>query len=356
MADISASLVKELRELSGAGMMDCKHALTETNGDIDAAIDLLREKGLGKAAKKADRLASEGLISVDVSGDFRQATISEVNSETDFVAKNEKFIEMTKNITSHIQTNKIVHLEKLQESTISGKNFTEYLNSQIATIGENLVVRRFITLSAQDETSVVNGYVHSNGRVGVILGAKCSSKEIALKTADLLKNIAMHAAAMKPSFLSYKELGEEFAEKEFIALKANIEKENEEARRLKKLEKKIPLYGSRAQITDKVLAEAKAKMEADLKAQGKPEKIWDRIIPGQIDRFIADNTQLDQQYALLSQFYVMDESKSIKQVVEERAKELGGSIELVEYVRFELGEGLEKKSDDFAAEVAAQLG
>lgn len=355
MAEISANLVKELRELTGAGMMDCKHALMETNGDMDAAIDLLREKGLGKAAKKADRLASEGLVSVEISSDFRTATISEINSETDFVAKNDKFINMTKDITSHIQTSEIVQLEKLQESVIGGKNFTEYLNSQIAAIGENLVVRRFVTVTAKDDTSVVNGYVHSNGRVGVLLGAKCSSKEIAAKTTDLLKNIAMHAAAMKPLCLSYKDLDSSFIEKEFVALKANVEKENEEAKRLKKLEKKMPLFGSKAQITDKILAEAKSNMEKELKAQGKPEKIWDRIIPGQLERFIADNTQIDQQYALLSQFYVMDDSKTVKQAVEERAKELGGSIELVEYVRFELGEGLEKKGDDFAAEVAAQL-
>ncbi|MDR1461511.1 MAG: translation elongation factor Ts [Campylobacteraceae bacterium] len=355
MAEINSNLIRELRERSGAGMMDCKNALTQTDGDIEAAISLLHEKGLGKAAKKSDRLASEGLISVEVSDDFRVVTISEINSETDFVAKNEKFVNMTKNITSHIQTNNIVHVESLQESAIEGKNFAEYLNTQIATIGENLVVRRFVTIRAKDETSVVNGYVHSNGRVGVILGVKCSSCEIASKSVELLKNIAMHAAAMKPTYLSYTELSQEFIEKEFVAFKANLEKENEEARRLKKLEKKIPLYGSMAQLTDEVLAEAKVKMEAELKAQGKPEKIWDRIIPGQIDRFIADNTQLDQQYALLSQFYVMDEGKTVAQVIENKAKELGGSIELVEYVRFELGEGLEKKADDFAAEVAAQL-
>ncbi|MDR0408075.1 MAG: translation elongation factor Ts [Campylobacteraceae bacterium] len=355
MAEINSNLIKELRERSGAGMMDCKNALSQTNGDIEAAIDLLHEKGLGKAAKKSDRLASEGLISVEVSNDFKAVTISEINSETDFVAKNEKFVNMTKQITSHIQTNNILHVENLQESAIEGKNFAEYLNTQIATIGENLVVRRFVTIRAKDKTSVVNGYVHSNGRVGVILGAKCSSENIAAKTADLLKNIAMHAAAMKPAYLSYTELSQEFIEKEFVAFKANLEKENEEARRLKKLEKKIPLYGSKAQLTDEVLAEAKTKMEAELKAQGKPEKIWDRIIPGQLDRFIADNTQLDQQYALLSQFFVMDESKTIEQVIKSRAEELGGSIELVEYVRFELGEGLEKKVDDFAAEVAAQL-
>jgi elongation factor Ts len=354
MAEVSASLVKELREMTGAGMMDCKNALVQTNGDIDAAVDFLREKGLGKAAKKADRLASEGLISVEVSSDFKVATISEINSETDFVAKNDKFIAMTKKITKHIQDNNIQNVEELQNSSINGTNFGEYINSQIATIGENLVVRRFVTIKASNDF-VANGYIHSNGRVGVLLEAKISQNIETQKAADLLKNIAMHAAAMKPIYLSYKELTLDFIEKELVALKANIEKENEENRRLKKLEKKIPLYGSRAQITDEVLVGVKTELETELKAQGKPEKIWDRIIPGQIERFIADNTQLDQQYALLSQFYVMDDTKTIEQAVKARAEELGGTIELTKYIRFELGEGLEKKVDDFAAEVAAQL-
>lgn len=354
MAEISASMVKELRELTGAGMMDCKNALIETNGDMDAAISLLREKGLGKAAKKADRLASEGLVSVEVGSEFNCATISEINSETDFVAKNDKFIDMTKNTTLHIQSKDVKSVDELLETTINGSKFSEYLNTQIATIGENLVVRRFATLKATNN-GVINGYVHSNGRVGVLLAASCSDSSMREEVAELLRNIAMHAAAMKPTYLSYKELGKDFIEQETIALKANIEKENEEARRLGKLEKKIPLYGSRAELTDAVLAEAKSKMENDLKASGKPEKIWDRIIPGQIERFIADNTQIDQQFTLLSQFYVMDDSKTIEQVIEEKAKALNGTIELVEYVRFELGEGLEKKVDDFAAEVAAQL-
>ncbi len=354
MAEISAGMVKELRELTGAGMMDCKSALIETNGDMDAAISLLREKGLGKAAKKADRLASEGLISIEVSNDFTCATISEINSETDFVAKNDKFIDMTKSTTLHIQAKDVKTVDELLETNINGSNFSEYLKTQIATIGENLVVRRFATLKATNN-GVTNGYVHSNGRVGVLLSAVCSDASMKPKVAELLRNIAMHAAAMKPTYLSYKELSKDFIEQEIVALKANIEKENEEARRLGKLEKKIPLFGSKAQLTDEVLAEAKAKMEEDLRAAGKPEKIWDRIIPGQIERFIADNTQIDQQFTLLSQFYVMDDSKTIEQVINEKAKELNGTIELIEYVRFELGEGLEKKVDDFAAEVAAQL-
>lgn len=354
MAEISAGMVKELRELTGAGMMDCKNALIETNGDMDAAVALLREKGLGKAAKKADRLASEGLVSVEVTADFSAATMSEINSETDFVAKNDKFIAMTQSTTQHIQAKDVKSVDDLLETTIDGSKFSEYLNTQIATIGENLVVRRFATLKATNN-GVVNGYVHSNGRVGVLLSANCSDASMKPKVAELLRNIAMHAAAMKPTYLSYKELSLDFIKEETVALKANIEKENEEARRLGKLEKKIPLFGSKAELTDEVIAQAKAKMEDDLRAAGKPEKIWDKIIPGQIERFITDNTQIDQQFALLSQYYVMDDSKTIEQVIDEKAKELNGTIQLVEYVRFELGEGLEKKADDFAAEVAAQL-
>lgn len=354
MSNISASTVKELRELTGAGMMDCKNALIETNGDMDAAINLLREKGLGKAAKKADRLASEGLISIEVKDDFTCATISEINSETDFVAKNDKFLELTKKTTLHVQQKDIKTVEELLETSIDGSKFSEYFNTQISTIGENLVVRRFATLKASNG-GVVNGYVHSNGRVGVLLAASCSDENMKPKVAELLRNIAMHAAAMKPTYLSYKELDKDFIKQETVALIANLEKENDEAKRLGKLAKKIPLYGSRAELTDEVIAKAKAKMEDELRAAGKPEKIWDKIIPGQIDRFIADNTQIDQQFTLLSQFYVMDDSKTIEQVVNEKAQELNGTIKLVEYVRFELGEGLEKKVDDFAAEVAAQL-
>ncbi len=140
MAEITAAMVKELRESTGAGMMDCKNALSETNGDFDKAVQLLREKGLGKAAKKADRLAAEGLVSVKVSDDFTSATVSEINSETDFVAKNDQFIALTKDTTAHIQNNSLQSVEELHSSTINGVKFEEYLKSQIATIGENLVV------------------------------------------------------------------------------------------------------------------------------------------------------------------------------------------------------------------------
>lgn len=353
--EISAAKVKELREMTGAGMMDCKKALTETNGNIEKAVDFLREKGLGQAAKKADRLASEGLVGVQVTEDLKKATLSEINSETDFVAKNENFQLFSQKTTTHIQAGNIKDIDSLMDSSINGENFKEYFNTQINTIGENIVVRRFVTIEA-GKNGVVNGYLHSNGRVGVIIAAKCDSEETAQKSAEFIRNICMHAAAMKPLYLSHESLDPEFVEKETTALIADIEKTNEEYKRLGKNFKKVPLYGSKIQLTEAVLAKAEEDIKAELKSQNKPEKIWDKIIPGQMDRFIADNTQLDQQFVLLSQFYVMDDKKTIAQVVEEKGKEFGGSIELVEYVRYELGEGLEKKQEDFAAEVAAQIG
>jgi elongation factor Ts len=351
---ISASMVKELRELSGAGMMDCKKALVETEGDIEKAMDFLREKGLGKAAKKSDRLASEGLVSVAVSDDFSSATITEINSETDFVAQNDGFINFTKSVTAHVQASNANDKEALSATSVDGVEFDEYFGVEVSKIGENVVLRRFATLNA-GENGVVNGYGHSNGRVGVILGATCDSAKTAEGAKDLLKNIAMHAAAMKPTVLSYTDLDSEFIEKENIAIIADIEKENEELARLKKPLKRIPEFVSKLQLTDEAMAKAEENMKAELKEQGKPEKIWDKIIPGQLSRFVADNTQLDQQLALLSQFFVMDDKKTIEEVVAEKAKELGGTIELVDYVKYDLGEGLEKKVDDFAAEVEAQL-
>ncbi|MBZ7970232.1 elongation factor Ts [Campylobacter sp. RM3125] len=357
MAEITAAMVKELRESTGAGMMDCKNALSETDGDFDKAVQLLREKGLGKAAKKADRLAAEGLVSVKVNDDFSSVTITEINSETDFVAKNDQFISLTKDTTAHIQNNSLQSVEELHSSIINGVKFEEYLKSQIATIGENLVVRRFATLKSS-ANGVVNGYIHTNGRIGVIIAAACDSAEIASKSRDFLKQICMHIAAMKPSYLSYEELDISFIESEYKALVAELEKENEERRRLKdpnKPELKIPKFASRKQLSEEILKQAEEDIKAELKAQGKPEKIWDNIILGKMNSFIADNSQLDSKLTLMGQFYVMDDKKTIEQVIAEKEKELGGKIKIVEFIRFEVGEGLEKKTEDFAAEVAAQL-
>ncbi|MBK1963558.1 translation elongation factor Ts [Campylobacter novaezeelandiae] len=358
MAEISAQMVKELRESTGAGMMDCKNALKESNGDFDKAVQLLREKGLGKAAKKADRLAAEGLISVKVSDDFKIATLSEINSETDFVAKNEQFIALTKETTEHIQINDLKNNDGLKNSKINGVAFEDYLKTQIATIGENLVVRRFETIKTNDQKGIVNGYIHTNGRVGVIIAANCENEEVAQKSKDFLKQLCMHIAAMKPSYLSYEELDMDFIENEYKALVAELEKENEERRRLKdpnKPEHKIPKFASRKQLNETILKQVEDDIKAELKAQNKPEKIWANIIPGKINSFIADNSQLDSKLTLMGQFYVMDDKKTIEQVIAQKEQEFGGKIQIVKFVRFEVGEGLEKKTEDFAAEVAAQM-
>ena len=347
MAGATPKLIKELREKSGAGMLDCKKALNECNGDLDEAVKYLREAGLSKAAKKSSNVAAEGLVSILVNEDNTKATMTEINSQTDFVAKNENFLALKDAITSHVQVTGVSSTEELNKTEINGVNFEEYLNSNIATIGENIVARKMVTIST--DNGVVNGYVHL-GKVGVLLSATCAP-EVKAKTVDLLKKVAMHAASMKPTVISYKDLDAEFIESENKAIIADIEKLNIELHRLGKPEKRIPQFVSRCQLTDEALATAEEEMKAELKAQGKPEKIWDKIIPGQIARFIEDNTQLDGTHALLSQKYVMDDSKTVEQAI----KEVDESIEIVEYVRFELGDGIEKKEEDFAAEVAAQM-
>lgn len=349
MAGATPKLIKELREMTGAGMLDCKNALNEAEGDLEKAVQALREAGLGKAAKKAGNVAAEGLISILVNDDFTKATMTEVNSQTDFVAKNENFINLTKEITSHVQTTGVSQTEELKQTSINGQVFEEFLNEKIATIGENIVARKMVTLST--DGGVVNGYVHATGRVGVVLAATCdeAAKE---KTTELLRNIAMHASAMKPTVISYTDLDPEFVESENKAIKAEIEAENDELKRLGKPLKNIPDFVSKSQLTDEAIANAKAKFEAELKEQGKPEKIWDKIIPGKVERYIVDNTQLDGRLALLSQAYVMDDKKTVEQAI----ADVDPSIKLVEYVRFELGEGIEKVEEDFAAEVAKQMG
>ena len=340
-------LIKELRELTGAGMMDCKNALNETGGDIDKAVQALREAGLGKAAKKAGNVAAEGLIAVEINSDNTKAVILELNAQTDFVAKNENFVNLTKEITAHALSSNINSADALNSSKIAGNDFSTYLAEKIATIGENIVARKLASV----EGVVVNAYVHVTGRTGVVLAAKCNdaAKE---KTVALLRNIAMHASAMKPTVISYKDLDPAFVESENKAIRAEIEAENDELVRLKKPLKKIPDFVSRSQLTDEAIAQAKARFEDELRAAGKPEKIWANIIPGQIERYITDNTQLDGRFALLSQAYVMNDKITVEQAI----AEVDASIKITEYIRFELGEGIEKKEEDFAAEVAKQMG
>lgn len=346
MAGATPKLIKELREKSGAGMLDCKKALNETDGNIEEAVKFLREAGLVKAAKKSSNVAAEGIINILVNDDNTNATMIEVNSQTDFVAKNEQFLNLVNAITVHAQANAIADAEALATSEIDGQDFSTFLNEKIAVIGENLVARKVSNVSGD----VVNAYVHL-GKVGVVLAATCDegAKE---KTVDLLKKVAMHAASMKPTVISYKDLDADFIESENKAIIADIEKENEELVRLGKPLKNIPEFVSKVQLTTEAVAAAEAKMTEELLAQGKPEKIIGNIVKGKINRWIEDNSQLDRAHALLSQTYVMDDSMT----VEEAIKAVDASIKLTSYVRFELGEGIEKKEEDFAAEVAAQMG
>lgn len=352
---VTAAMVKELREKTGAGMMDCKKALVASNGDMEGAIDWLKKKGLSSAGKKSDRIAAEGTIAIKLDDDLSKATMAEINAETDFVAKNELFQDFAKNVAEHIHNVRPESIEALNETKVGDESFEEYVKSNIAKIGENLVVRRFETIETA-ENEVVNGYIHMGGKIGVLVSASFEKPEQKEKVAEFLKQLAMHIAALKPQILSYKEFDKAFVEKETEGIAKSIEKENEELKRLGKPLKNVPQFISKLQLTDEVMKQVEEQIKEELKAEGKPEKIWDRILPGKIERFIADNTLLDQQLCLLDQFYALDDKKTVSQVVEEKSKELGGKIEITKFVRYELGEGIEKKGDDFAAEVAAQLG
>jgi len=353
MANFGPKDIKKLREMTDAGMMDCKKALTEADGDMDKAVAWLRDQGMGAAAKKAGKVAAEGAIGVKVEG--KKAVIVEINSQTDFVAQNDKFLAVMSDVVNHAFDNSISDAEAINASTINGEPFAEYLSQQIATIGEKLVVRRAALING-DENTAVNGYVHSNAQNGVIIEAKCDSAATAEAMTAALKDVAMHAAAMSPTTLSFKDFDASYVADETKGRIVAIEKENEELRRLGKTEKNIPQYISMSQLTESVMAEAEAALKAELAAEGKPEKIWDRILPGKIARFISDNTTLDQEQCLLDQNFVMDDSKTVAEYIADKAKAAGGTAEITSFTRLEVGEGIEVAEEDFAAEVAAQMG
>ncbi len=335
--------------MTDAGMMDCKKALAESDGDMDKAVAWLRDKGMGAAAKKAGKVAAEGAIGVKVDG--KRAVIVEINSQTDFVAQNDKFVALMNDVVNHAFDNALADAEAINASTINGEPFSEYLSQQVATIGEKLVVRRSALIDA-DANTAVNGYVHSNKQNGVIIEAKCDSAEVAEAMTPVLKEIAMHAAAMSPSTLSYKDFDASYVEEETKGRIVAIEKENEELVRLGKTLKNVPAYISMSQLTDAVMAEVEEKLKAELAVEGKPEKIWDKILPGKIARFISDNTTLDQEQCLLDQKFVMDDSKTVAEYFAEKS---GGKAQITNFVRLEVGEGIEVEEEDFAAEVAAQM-
>jgi elongation factor Ts len=352
---VTAAQVKELRQATDAPMMDCKKALTENDGNMEKAMEWLRERGVAKSAKKADRVAAEGSIGFKVSDDFKTASLVEVNSETDFVAKNDGFKDLVAKTVSQVFNSDADSAQALRETELDGQAFSVYFDEAVAKIGEKIEVRRLATLSANENT-IVNGYVHSNTRIGVIVAIECDSAKTAQAMKDMAKNVAMHASAMKPTTLSYKDFDAKFVEEETKGRIEAIKKENEELARLKKPLKNVPQYISMSQLTDDVLAQAEADIKAELEKQGKPEKIWDKIVPGQLARFIQDNSTLDKEQALLDQNYVLDDSMTVAQAVEAAGKAAGGTASISAFVRLEVGEGIEKKEEDFAAEVAAQMG
>jgi len=351
MAVITAAMVKELRSATDAPMMDCKKVLVEADGDMAKATELLKERGIAKAAKKADRVAAEGLVGLKIADDFSKATIIEINSETDFVSKNEGFQNLVLKTTEEVYNS-----NPSDVAVVMSSEFGSYFTETVAKIGEKIELRRFGTLEADDDTVAMNAYLHSNGRIAVVVKAKCDSAKTAQGMRDTLKQIAMHASAMKPSTLSYKDFDASFVESETKGRIEAIKKENEELSRLKKPLKNVPQYISMMQLTDDVMAQAEIDIKEMLKSQNKPEKIWDKIIPGSLARFVNDNTTLDKEQALLDQSYVLDDKKSVAQAVEAAAASLGGTAEITDFIRLEVGEGIEKKEDDFAAEVAAQMG
>ena len=350
--EISASLVKQLREITDAGMMDCKKALVEVKGDIEKAVEFLREKGLSKAAKKADRVAAEGTIALF--SENGRAIMVEINSETDFVAKNENFKNLCAKTIELINAHNISDINALNALKVDGVAFEDYLKGEIAKIGENIVVRRIALLDSAPNT-IVGAYLHSNARIGTLVALKFKNAESKSKLKELVNNLCMHAAAMKPQIISFEGFESDFIAKEKAALIAEIKKENEEAQRLGKTLKNVPEFVSKKELTKPVLEAKIAEIKENLRAQKKPENIIDKIASGMMERFIADNTLLDQRLSFLGQYFVMDDKKSIERVLADKSAELVDNITIAEYVRFELGEGIEKVAEDFAKEVAEQM-
>ncbi len=307
---ITAAVVKELRELSGAGMMDCKKALTNTDGDIEKAMEFLRENGLAKAAKKAGRIAAEGIVSVNVSDDGKVASIVEVNSETDFVAKNEVFREFVDEVASQALQSDAADIDAfLAESWKADASVTvsEKLAGMIAKIGENMNIRRFTKLS--QDNGIIVSYIHAGGKIGVLVEAETDSASDAIK--ECLKNVAMQIAAMSPKYVSTDDVSEEYKKHELEIL----------------------------------IAQAKN----DPKNSNKPENILEKMVTGRLNKEL-------KEVCLLEQEYVKAENKeNVGKYVEAVAKAEGCSLKVVNFVRYETGEGLEKKNEDFAAEVAAQM-
>ncbi len=302
MAAFTAQDVKALREKTGCGMMDCKKALTNADGDMDKAIDFLREQGLAKQAKKADRIAAEGIAYACTSDDLSVGVVIEVNAETDFVAKNDSFVDFVKTCAETVMQNNPADVEALlaMQAVGSDQTVAELLQEKVLTIGENIQIRRFERL----EGACV-AYVHAGGKIGVLVNF---DTDLASKPEFTAygKDIAMQIAALNTPYLTESDVPAEIIEHE------------------------------------------KEVMRQQVINEGKPEAIADKIVMGKIGKFYKENCLLDQEF-------VKDNKQSIKQYTQATAKQLGGSIEIKKFVRFEKGEGIEKRQDDFAAEVASMV-
>ena len=302
---VTASMVKELRELTGAGMMDCKKALNETDGDMDAAIEYLRKNGEAKAVKKAGRIAAEGLVMAEVKDD-KTAAIVEVNSETDFVAKNAEFQAFVKAVTNQAMDTEAKDMDTFMAEAWnedSSKTVQDALTEKISVIGEKLSIRRF-------EKIVSNGcvvsYIHGGGRIGVLVEAETDVVNDEIR--KCLKNVAMQVAAMSPKYVSRDEVSQEYMDHEKEILLAQAKKENPE----------------------------------------KPDNIIEKMIIGRLNKEM-------KEICLLDQVYVQDSDLTVAKYVDKVAKENGAKMTVTKFVRFETGEGIEKKQENFAEEVAAQM-
>lgn len=320
MAKITAAEVNKLRQATGAGMMDCKKALVEAEGNMDEAIAILRKQGQKIAEKRADRDSSEGVAVALVNEDNTRGVAISLNCETDFVAKNESYVEMA-NKFAEIALNSSSK-EEFMAADYEGITVQEKLIEQTGVIGEKIEIGGFEIL----EAPFVGFYVHGN-KIAALTGL---SKKIE-KAEELAKDVSMQVASMGATTLSYKDFDPEYIESETVARIAEIEKKNIELGRMGKTPKNVPQFISKAQLTPEVLAKAEEDAKAELKAEGKPEQIWDRIIPGKMERFISDNTTLDQEKALLDQNFIKDEKKSVDEYVK-----TFGDVEIVGFKRVSL--------------------
>ena len=310
MAEITAKLVKDLREMTGAGMMDCKKALAATDGDMDKAVEFLREKGLAGAAKKAGRIAAEGIVVAAVSEDEKTAVVVEVNAETDFVAKNEKFQNYAADVAAQALSTTAEDMDTFMAETWA-KDTTltvkEALSAQISIIGENMNIRRFEKISV--ENGFVASYIHAGGKIGVLVDVETDVVNDAIR--EMARNVAMQAAALKPLYTNRDEVDAEYIEKEKDILTVAAKNEKPDAN----------------------------------------DKIISGMVMGRINKELKEICLLDQTYVKAE-----DGKQSVAQYVAEVAKANGATVKVKKFVRFETGEGIEKKEENFAEEVAKQMG